>query len=346
MVCLTPPLTASRWVEIPSSIAQLMKKAKTPKQDSASAGKVAPGNTDPAEADFARRHLGSRPAQIGEMARLLGHDSAAQLVDAVVPEAIRRRASLELPAALSEREAIDKLRDIMGRNRVARSFIGTGYYGCFTPAVIQRNVLENPGWYTAYTSYQAEISQGRLEALLAFQTMVADLTGLKIANASLLDEGSAAAEAMAMCASASIVPGRKRFFISSHCHPQTIEVVQGRADPRGIEILTGDVSAVDFADSEGFFGVLLQYPATTGEIVDYTDFCARAEAAGVTVVVATDLLALTLLRPPGEFGAAIAIGSAQRFGVPLGYGGPHAAFIAVAERVKRRLPGRLVGVSR
>jgi glycine dehydrogenase len=225
---------------------------------------------------------------------------------------------------------------------VFRSYIGMGYYDCITPAVIQRNVLENPGWYTQYTPYQAEISQGRLEALLNFQTLVADLTGLDIANASLLDEATACAEAMTMCHR--LKDGRNVFFVSETCHPQNLDVVRTRAKVLGIEIVIGNPENFQF--SEQVFGALVQYPDTFGAIHDYSAFAEKAHAAGALVTVATDLLALTLIKPPGEFGADIAVGSAQRFGVPLGYGGPHAAFFATRDEFKRHMPGRLVGVSK
>ncbi|HMN27428.1 MAG TPA: glycine dehydrogenase (aminomethyl-transferring), partial [Caldilineaceae bacterium] len=225
-----------------------------------------------------------------------------------------------------------------------RSFIGMGFYNTFTPPVILRNILENPGWYTQYTPYQAEIAQGRLEALLNFQTMVIDLTGLDIANASLLDEATAAAEAMTLCKRA-VKRGTtgNRFFVSAHCHPQTIDVVRSRARPMGIEVVVGDHNRYQF--DETTFGALVQYPDTEGNVLNLEEFCARAHAAGALVVVATDLLALTLLRPPGEFGADVAVGNSQRFGVPPGYGGPHAAFMATRDELKRMMPGRLVGVS-
>ncbi|HXT49578.1 MAG TPA: aminomethyl-transferring glycine dehydrogenase, partial [Thermoanaerobaculia bacterium] len=243
-----------------------------------------------------------------------------------------------------EFELLTKLRAIAAQNKVCRSFIGMGYYDTITPPVILRNVFENPGWYTQYTPYQAEIAQGRLEALLAFQTMVADLTGLPLANASLLDEATAAAEAMAMCHAADKA-NRKVFFAAEDCHPQTLAVLATRAEPLGIELRVGDAAALDFSGGE-LFGILLQYPATDGRLVDHRDLIARSRAANVMVVMATDLLALTLLVPPGELGAHVAIGSAQRFGVPMGLGGPHAAFLATDEAHARSMPGRIVGVSK
>ncbi len=293
---------------------------------------------------FVHRHIGSTGADIQEMLATLGLQSLEALVEATVPEDIRLRKPLALGIHRSEHEALADLRALHDRNQIFRSFIGMGYYDCATPPVIQRNILENPGWYTQYTPYQAEIAQGRLEALLNFQTMVADLTGLPMANASLLDEATAAAEAMHMCQT--IAGGQKRgFYVSEDCHPQTIAVLQTRAHPLGIAVHVGSPSAIDWTKSD-LFGLLLQYPASDGPVRDYSAVIERAHASGAAVVVATDLLALTLLRPPGEFGADIAVGSSQRFGVPLGFGGPHAAFLSAREDYKRQLPGRVVGVSR
>jgi len=292
---------------------------------------------------FARRHIGPQPEDVAAMLELLGYASLDDLADAVVPPAIRLRRPLELPAAKGEREALEALRAIMDHNKVFRSFIGQGYYDTITPPVIARNILENPGWYTAYTPYQAEIAQGRLEALLNFQTMVADLTGLAIANASLLDEATAAAEAMTMLHAVRINAGAHRFFVSNACHPQTLDVLRTRAVPQGIEVVIDD--AADFNPDSSYFGALLQYPGTDGAIIDYTKFIQLVHQVGGKVAMATDLLALTLLKPPGEFGADVAVGSAQRFGVALGYGGPHAAFFATKDELKRHLPGRLIGVS-
>jgi glycine dehydrogenase len=293
---------------------------------------------------FARRHLGLQSEEVEAMLKTLGYASLEKLVDAVVPSAIRLRRPLDLPDAKGEREALEALRGIMAHNKVFRSFIGQGYYDTITPPVIQRNILENPGWYTAYTPYQAEIAQGRLEALLNFQTMVADLTGLDIANASMLDESTAAAEAMTLLHGVRVNPAAKIFFVSSACHPQTLDVVRTRAVPLGIEVVVGE--AGDFNPDAACFGALLQYPGSDGAIVDETRFIQSIHQVGGRVAVATDLLALTLLKPPGEFGADVAIGSAQRFGVPLGYGGPHAAFFATRDELKRHMPGRLIGVSR
>jgi len=278
------------------------------------------------------------------MLRILGYPSLDALIDAAVPASIRR-GPLNLPAALGESAATAELRAIAGENRVFRSFIGRGYYDTLTPGVIQRAVFENPGWYTAYTPYQAEISQGRLEALLNFQTMVCDLTGLEIANASMLDEGTAAAEAMMMCHRLHATAEKnRRFFVSGGCHPQTIDIVRTRAKPLGIEVVVGDHRT--FQADTGCFGVLVQYPDTGGSVHDYADFFGRAHGAGAFCIVATDLLALTLLRAPDEFGADVAVGSAQRFGVPPGFGGPHAGFLATKDAFKRQMPGRLVGVSK
>jgi glycine dehydrogenase len=292
--------------------------------------------------EFVRRHIGPSREDAAQMLKLLGYPSLDALIDAAVPAQIRLARPLQLPAARSEHEALAELKGIASQNQVYRSYIGMGYYDCITPAVIQRNVLENPGWYTQYTPYQAEISQGRLEALLNFQTMVTDLTGMEIANASLLDEATAAAEAMHMCHG--LKEGRNVFFVSEACHPQNIEVVRTRAKALGIEVVVG--SHETFAFSEKVFGALVQYPDTFGSIPDFAPFVEKAHAAGAMVTVAADLLALTLIKPPGEFAADIAIGSAQRFGVPLGYGGPHAAFFATRDEFKRHMPGRLVGVSK
>src|SRR6266567_9058024 len=271
----------------------------------------------------------------------LGYDSLDALIDAVVPDDIRLKKPFNLPAAKSEYDALTTLRALAAKNQVFRSYLGMGYADCITPPVVLRNVLENPGWYTAYTPYQAEIAQGRLEALLNFQQMIIDLTALDIANASLLDEATAAAEAMALCHA--VVPNRKTFFVADNCHPQTIAVVQTRAEPLGIEIKIGEYSRFKF--DQAVFGALVQYPATDGAIHDYVGFVRRAHDAGALVVVAADILALTLLKPPGEFGADVAVGNTQRFGVPLGFGGPHAAYFATRDQFKRYMPGRLVGVS-
>ncbi len=291
--------------------------------------------------DFVRRHIGPNDADIASMLATLGMKSLDDLVDRAIPAAIRSDAPLTVDG-LTESQALSAIRDIARRNTLFKSMIGMGYHDCIVPPVILRNVLENPGWYTAYTPYQPEISQGRLEALLIFQQMVVDLTGLEIANASLLDEGTAAAEAMTMMKRLS-KKDSPVLFVAADCHPQTIAVVETRAAPLNIEVRVGDPSTV--ADWRDVYGVLLQYPATGGGIPDYRRLVEKAHKDGAFVAVATDLLSLTLLAPPGEWGADIAIGSAQRFGVPMGFGGPHAAFMATRDAFKRSLPGRLVGVS-
>ena len=293
--------------------------------------------------DFVRRHLGPGPEEVASMLATVGAESLDGLVDATVPAAIRLRRPLNLAGPRAESDVLAELRDMAAKNQLTRAYLGMGYYDTLTPGVILRNILESPGWYTAYTPYQPEIAQGRLEALLNFQTMVTDLTGLEIANASMLDEATAAAEAVMMCKR-----GQKRglgnvFFVSAKCHPQTIAVVQTRAVPLGIEVVVGDHVTYDFGSET--FGALIQYPDTEGTVADFRAFVAQAHAVGALVVAATDLLALTLLTPPGEFGVDIAVGNSQRFGVPLGYGGPHAAFMATRDELKRMMPGRLVGVS-
>src|SRR5437763_1387413 len=290
---------------------------------------------------FWRRHIGSNEEEVHAMLREVGFDNLAALIDATVPKDIRLTRHLDLPEAKSEGEALAELRAIAHQNKIARSFVGVGYYDCITPPVIQRNIFENPGWYTAYTPYQAEIAQGRLEALLNFQQMIIDLTALDIANASMLDEATAAAEAMALCHA--VVSDRRTFFVDAQCHPQTVAVVQTRAKPLGIDVNIGDYSRLKFDST--VFGALVQYPATDGAIYDYTEFVRNAHDAGALVVVAADILALTLLKPPGEFRADVAVGNTQRFGVPLGFGGPHAAYLATRDEFKRYMPGRLVGVS-
>ena len=292
---------------------------------------------------FAKRHLGPNPVEIQQMLELLGVSSLETLIDQTIPSTIRLNYSLKLPEAQTEYAALNQLKAIASQNQVYRSFIGMGYSDCITPGVIQRNILENPGWYTAYTPYQAEIAQGRLEALLNFQTLIIDLTGLEIANASLLDEATAAAEAMSLSYAVSKTKATG-FFVSQDCHPQTIDVVKTRAIPLGIEIIIGDHHTFDFSTS--IFGCLLQYPTTDGTIYDYRNFIETAHKHQALVTVAADILSLTLLTPPGELGADIAVGSTQRLGVPLGYGGPHAAYFATKETYKRNVPGRMVGVSK
>lgn len=297
----------------------------------------------PARLDFRSRHLGSIGSDRASMIRESGFSSLEALIDTAVPASIRMAQPLKLPAALSEQDALSWLKSIMRKNRVLKSFIGQGYHGTHTPGVIQRNILENPGWYTAYTPYQAEIAQGRLEALLNFQTMITDLTGLDVSNASLLDEGTAAAEAMSLALAGK--PKGTTLFVSDRCHPQTIDVVNTRAEPLGIQVIVGDWASFDPANCPGLFATLVQYPDTRGRIDDFAEFLSRSKAAGALGIVAADLLALTLLKPPGEFGADICIGSSQRFGVPMGFGGPHAGFMACTDALKRKMPGRLIGVS-
>ncbi len=292
--------------------------------------------------DFSRRHLGPDTPEINTMLEALGFDSLDEVIAAAVPDNIADQDALSLPPARSEPEVIADLRRIADQNTVATSMIGMGYYNTVTPPVVRRNVLENPAWYTAYTPYQPEISQGRLEALLNFQTVVSDLCGLDLANASMLDEGTAAAEAMTMCRRITKKESTA-FFVDADCHPQTIDVVRTRAEPLGLKVLVGDPERD--LDADEVFGVLLQYPGSSGAITDPAPIIARVHEAGGLACVATDLLALTLLRSPGALGADVAVGSSQRFGVPLGFGGPHAGFLATHEDHRRSLPGRLVGVS-
>jgi glycine dehydrogenase len=294
---------------------------------------------------FVDRHIGPRQVDLDAMLRALSCRDMESLIGRTVPASIRLAGELALPPPLSEVEAMAELARMAGRNATPRSYIGLGYHGTVVPAVLRRNILENPGWYTQYTPYQPEIAQGRLEALLNFQTMVISLTGLPVANASLLDEATAAAEAMTLCARL-LDKGNeaKCFFVSERCHPQTIALLQTRAEPLGIEVIVADHETWDF--TKPIFGALVQYPTTDGAILDYTRFAARVHDAEAKLVVAADLLALTILRPPAEFGADVVVGSAQRFGVPVGFGGPHAAFMAVRDAFKRQMPGRLVGVSK
>ncbi len=292
-------------------------------------------------ADFVSRHIGSNPKQIAQMLEAVGVSSLGELVGETVPTDIRMAGDLALPHAVPEHHLIRELRTIAAQNENMRSYIGMGYSGTVTPGVIQRNILENPGWYTQYTPYQAEIAQGRLEALLNYQTMLIDLTGLPIANASLLDEGTAAAEAMTLVMGAH--KARSRFLVASQCHPQTIAVVQTRAEPLGVEVIVDSADALEPDDET--FGVLLPYPDTDGSVKDHRALIKKVHEAGGHVIMIADLLALTLLTPPGELGADVAIGNSQRFGVPMGYGGPHAAFITAQDSFKRRMPGRIIGVS-
>lgn len=296
--------------------------------------------------EFLQRHIGPDEKEKQAMLRVIGEPSLESLIDKTVPPAIRMSQGLNLPSAMSEHEYLKHIKEISLHNKVFRNYIGQGYYDTITPSVILRNVFENPGWYTQYTPYQAEISQGRLESLLNFQTMVSDLTALPIANASLLDEGTAAAEAMTMFFNSLNRQDhieRPKFFVDQHVFTQTLDVLLTRAEPIGIEIVQGDYRVAKL-DSH-YFGALVQYPNNLGSVEDYRQFIADAHAQGALVVMATDLLALTLLTPPGELGADVAVGSAQRFGVPLGFGGPHAAFFAARDEFKRSMPGRIIGVS-
>ena len=293
---------------------------------------------------FIERHIGPGERETSEMLQALGHSSLDALIGATVPAGIRLERPLAIGDGRGESEVLSHMRTLAQKNQIFRSFIGMGYSDCFTPPVIQRNVLENPGWYTAYTPYQAEIAQGRLEALLNFQTVIIDLTGLEIANASLLDEGTAAAEAMHMAHAARGSAEKDLFFISEDCHPQTIDVVRTRAMARGLRVVVGNHR--NYRLGPDVFGVLLQYPATDGAIHDYRPFTDAAHAHDALVIAACDLLALTLIAPPSEWGADVAVGSTQRFGVPMGYGGPHAAFFATRDEFKRIIPGRIIGVSR
>ncbi len=294
---------------------------------------------------FPHRHLGPRPKDYGKMLRAIGASSLKSLVDETIPTQIHLNRDLDLPPPLSESEALNELRNIAGKNKLYRSFIGMGYNDTLTPTVILRNILENPGWYTQYTPYQAEIAQGRLEALLNFQTMIVDLTGMDIANASMLDEGTAAAEAMTMSHRARPRKSTANsYFVSELCHPQMIGLVKTRAKPLDINVIVGDHATFQFNDD--IFGALLQYPASNGDIYDYAAFCEQAHGANALVTVAADILALAVLRSPAAFGADIVVGNSQRFGVPMGFGGPHAAFMATKEKYERIIPGRIVGVSK
>jgi len=293
---------------------------------------------------FIDRHIGPNAIQIQEMLNELGLNSLDELSNAIVPNDIYVKTPLDIPMGLSESETIQRLHELAKKNSVFRSFIGMGYYGTVVPSVIKRNILENPGWYTQYTPYQAEISQGRLEALLNFQTMASDLTGLPMANASLLDEGTAAAEAMVMFYNACTKLNKSNFLVSDQCHPQTIDILKTRSEPLGIQLIIQNHN--DFIFNDDVFGVLVQYPDTEGNIHNFSELCIKAHNNNAYVCIATDLLALTLLKPPGEIGADAAIGNSQRFGVPMGYGGPHAAFFTTTNQFKRKIPGRIIGVSK
>ena len=295
---------------------------------------------------FAPRHIGPNATDIENMLEAIGRSSLDDLCDYAVPTTIRYQGDLSAACgdALSETEALAHLRSLIGQNKVLKSFIGMGYYGTHTPSVIQRNVLENPGWYTQYTPYQAEISQGRLEALLNFQTMVSELTGLPVANASLLDEGTAAAEAMSLALRSAKRRKGRQFLVDQNCHPQTIACIQTRALPIDVELVIGAPETFTLDDQA--FGLLLSYPGTDGGIIDYRSLIDSAHQAGIIAIMACDLLAQVLLERPGSLGADVAIGSTQRFGVPLGFGGPHAAFMATSDAFKRRIPGRIIGISK
>ena len=297
--------------------------------------------------DFSIRHIGNNAEQSAEMLAVIGKDSIDSLVEATLPQNIRLTEALDLPEALSEFEATNHLAELAAQNKKVKNYLGYRYYGTILPAPIQRNVLENAGWYTAYTPYQAEIAQGRLEALLNFQTVISDLTGLPIANASLLDEGTACGEAMHMLFESRSRDQKKnnvsKFFVADNLFPQSIAVLETKAHGLGIELVVGNFETTEI--TEDFFGAIVQYIGKGGQVNNYRTFVEKANAVGVKVAVATDLLALTLLTPPGEWGADIAIGTSQRFGVPMGYGGPHAAFIGCTEDYKRVIPGRIIGVS-
>ena len=290
---------------------------------------------------FSLRHIGPRKSEINEMLEELGLKNIDELIEKTIPKSIHVKSELNIGNGLDEFSLLKKIKSIASKNKVARSYIGTGYYGTITPPVIQRNILENPGWYTAYTPYQAEISQGRLEALLNYQTMVTEMTGLSISNASLLDESTAAAEAMIMMLRST--KERNQLLVASDCHPQTIDVLKTRSEPIGVELIIKPLDEFDFTDK--IFGVLIQYPSTDGKVFDFGDLCNQAHDNGSLVAVATDLMALALIPTPGEIGADIAIGNSQRFGVPMGFGGPHAAFISAKENFKRKMPGRIIGES-
>ena len=298
-----------------------------------------------ASVPFARRHIGPAAEDQAKMLAVLGYSSLDDLVDAAVPSSVHSDTPLALEAGRAEHEVLDELRALAARNQVLTSMIGLGYHGTVTPPVILRNVLESPAWYTAYTPYQPEISQGRLEALLNFQTVVTDLTGLPVAGASLLDEATAAAEAMTLARRTSKAPAGAVFVVDADVLPQTLAVIETRAEPLGLEVVVADLHADGLPDRDTF-GVLLQYPGTSGVVRDLAGIVAAAQDKGAVVAVAADLLALTLLRSPAEMGADIAVGTTQRFGVPMGFGGPHAGFMAVRQGLERQLPGRLVGVSK
>lgn len=296
---------------------------------------------------FVLRHIGPRENEVKEMVATIGVQSLDELIDKTIPTDIRLTHELNLPKAMSEFEFSAFIQKLANKNKLFKNYIGLGYHPTILPGVIQRNILENPGWYTSYTPYQAEISQGRLEALIIYQTMVSDLTGLKIANASLLDEGTAAAEAMLMLFNSrsrkQLNANASKFFVSDEVLPQTIDVLKTRSIPLGIELIFGNHENFEFTNE--IFGALIQYPGKSGQIYDYTTFIEKAKAVDAKIAVAADLLSLSLLTPPGEWGADVVVGTTQRFGIPMGYGGPHAGYFATKEEYKRALPGRIIGVS-
>ena len=297
---------------------------------------------------FALRHIGSRPEEKEEMLKAIGADTIDQLIFETLPDGIKLKKPLNLEPALSEYEYATHINSLASKNKLFKTYIGLGYHEAKIPAVIQRNILENPGWYTAYTPYQAEIAQGRLEALLNFQTMIADLTGMELANASLLDESTAAAEAMTLLAAVRSRDQKKndvvKFFVDKEILPQTLSVLQTRAIPVGVELVIGNAQEFEFGSD--YFGALLQYPAASGEIHDYAGFISKAKEADIKVAVAADIMSLVLLESPGHLGADVVVGTTQRFGIPLGYGGPHAAYFATREEYKRNIPGRIIGVTK
>ncbi|MEN9331666.1 MAG: hypothetical protein RLZZ94_756, partial [Bacteroidota bacterium] len=296
---------------------------------------------------FSDRHIGPGHQETAEMLKAIGVASINELINQTIPSDIRLSKDLSIGEAVDETTYINDLRKVAAKNKMFRSYIGLGYYGTITPPVILRNIFENPGWYTAYTPYQAEIAQGRLEALLNYQTIVSDLTGLPMANASLLDEATAAAEGMTMLfhtrSKDKVKNNAVKFFVSDEVFPQTIDVLKTRAEPLGIELEIGDYASFSFDDD--FYGVILQYPGKSGVINDYSGFTAKCKTKDIRVVVAADILSLVMLTPPGEWGADVVVGNSQRFGVPMGYGGPHAAFFATKEDYKRDIPGRIIGLS-
>ena len=297
--------------------------------------------------NFSDRHIGPRKSEISTMLKSIGVDTINDLINQTIPSHIQLNSDMDLPQPLSEHRFIEHMKSLASQNRCYRSYIGMGYFNTVLPGVIQRNILENPGWYTSYTPYQAEISQGRLEALLNFQTMVSDLTAMDLANASLLDEGTSAAEAMIMLYNSRTRSQKKenvnKFFVSEMCLPQTIDILKTRSEPLGIEVIIGSHLEYDF--SESCFAVLIQYPGKYGEVTDYVEFASKVKEKEIAIIVAADLLSLTMLKPPGEWGADVVVGTTQRFGIPLGYGGPHAAYFATLEKYKRSIPGRIIGVS-